>query len=331
MSSEPLVSIICVTYEHRVLIGRALDGFLSQHTNFPFEIIVHDDASKDGTVEVILDYQRRYPDKIITILQKENQRSKGIKPWPPCFEKARGKYIAVCEGDDHWLDVDKLQRQIDALEKDERATGCFTNAYNELNGVRKPFLDEQTNAFVGNTLNESQYAKGQGIPTCTFCFRKAETAGYKELVRNFASGDTALFTLLLTKGHFIYQPFFTAVRVMHAGGVYSLQGTMQHLRVALKNLPEQDKLTQGRYKDQFEARRMYWLQRSWEEGFHGHNWPLARLAWSHLRTRRVQMGWSLQRTLWYGFFVHYPELVMNLVKVKHRVFGGGVAPGKWND
>lgn len=112
------VSVFCVTYNHERYIRQCLDSIISQKTNFDFELIVHDDASTDGTSAIIKEYSERYPDKIKSISQKDNQYSKGMIDIPSCFmlSEAKGKYIALCEGDDYWCDQEKLQRQYEAME-----------------------------------------------------------------------------------------------------------------------------------------------------------------------------------------------------------------------
>jgi glycosyltransferase involved in cell wall biosynthesis len=91
-----------------------LDGFLSQKTNFPFEIVIHDDCSTDGTREIIEEYSQKFPDIIFPMFQHENQYSKGIRGMMARFNfpRCRGKYIALCEGDDYWTDPYKLQKQL---------------------------------------------------------------------------------------------------------------------------------------------------------------------------------------------------------------------------
>ena len=112
-----LVSICCLAYNHAAYIRECLDGFLMQRTDFPVEIIVHDDASTDGTQDILREYQARYPDRFHLILQTENQYSKGVNvAIQYIFPRVRGKYIAFCEGDDYWTDPDKLQKQVDFLE-----------------------------------------------------------------------------------------------------------------------------------------------------------------------------------------------------------------------
>ena len=116
-SSEPLVSIDCITYNHEAYIRAALDGFLMQKTDFSFEILVHDDASTDQTANIIRNYEKKYPGIIIPIYQKENQFSKNINIARQYqFPRARGRYIAICEGDDYWTDPYKLKKQVDFLE-----------------------------------------------------------------------------------------------------------------------------------------------------------------------------------------------------------------------
>ncbi len=114
---KPLVSVTCITYNHEHYIRKAIDGFLMQITNFPFEIIIHDDASTDRTAVIVQDYANQHPGLIRAILQEKNQYSKGVKPYSNIvIPKALGRYIAICEGDDYWVDPLKLQKQIDFLE-----------------------------------------------------------------------------------------------------------------------------------------------------------------------------------------------------------------------
>lgn len=124
----PLVSIRCITYNQERYIAQALDGFLMQETNFPFEIIVHDDASSDRTSQIIKEYEKNYPKIIKPIYETENQYSKKdntldriILPF------LKGKYTAYCEGDDYWTNKEKLQKQIDFLENNPEYGFCCTD------------------------------------------------------------------------------------------------------------------------------------------------------------------------------------------------------------
>jgi len=128
-NQRPLVSIICTAYNHEKYIAAALDGFIMQKTNFDFEILVHDDASKDGTADVIRKYERNYPDLIRPVYQTQNQYQIGNLGSVILRSMARGKYIAVCEGDDYWIDPYKLQKQADHLQSHPECSLCVHAAY----------------------------------------------------------------------------------------------------------------------------------------------------------------------------------------------------------
>ncbi|MCP9612683.1 glycosyltransferase [Coprobacter tertius] len=114
--TAPLVSIRCLAFNHEKYIRQCLDGFVMQRTTFPVEIIVHDDASTDGTAAIIREYAERYPN-IIPLLETENQYSKKDGSLGRIMNAAvHGKYVALCEGDDYWTDPLKLQKQVDFLE-----------------------------------------------------------------------------------------------------------------------------------------------------------------------------------------------------------------------
>ena len=125
----PLVSVCVITYNHEKYIRQCLDGILMQKVNFPYEILIHDDASPDATADIIREYEAKYPDVIKPIYQTENQYSKvGIGAISRFNdERARGKYIAQCEGDDYWTDPGKLQMQVDFLEAHPEYVGTAHN------------------------------------------------------------------------------------------------------------------------------------------------------------------------------------------------------------
>jgi len=131
VEKKNVVSIWCITYNHKLYIRQCLEGFIMQRTSFPFVAIVHDDASTDGTKEIIMEYAQKYPEKIHPIIQKENQFSKGFEePIRIKLELCRKtKYVACCEGDDYWTDPYKLQKQFDFMESHSDYSACFHQAY----------------------------------------------------------------------------------------------------------------------------------------------------------------------------------------------------------
>lgn len=137
MSEQIAVSIICNAYNHGKYIRDALEGFVKQETNFPFEVLVHDDASTDNTADVIREFEEKYPEIIKPVYQTENQYQKcrgAVRKIQTA--RVKGKYIALCEGDDYWTSPHKLQMQYDYMESHPESTlcACATNWLNMLSG-----------------------------------------------------------------------------------------------------------------------------------------------------------------------------------------------------
>lgn len=124
-----MVSILCLAYNHEKYIKDALDSFINQKVNFKYEIIINDDCSTDSTAQIIKEYAERYPQIIKPIFQKENQYSKHRRMLIDILmPQAKGKYFAICEGDDYWTDTNKLQKQFDFMEANDEYSMCVTNA-----------------------------------------------------------------------------------------------------------------------------------------------------------------------------------------------------------
>lgn len=129
MIKTPLVSISCITYNHAPYIRECLNGFIMQKTNFPFEVLIHDDCSTDGTTEIIKEYVEKYPEIIKPLYEEENQYQQGKPSGSAVWNlpRAKGKYVALCEGDDYWTDPLKLQKQVDFLESHPAYGMCYTD------------------------------------------------------------------------------------------------------------------------------------------------------------------------------------------------------------
>ena len=123
------VSVLCATYNHEEYLRQTLDSFVNQKTDFPFEVLVNDDASTDGTGDIIREYAAKYPEIIRPFYQKENLYSRRINLYDVVFFPAcRGEYIAVCEGDDYWNDPEKLQLQVNWLDAHPEYSACVHNS-----------------------------------------------------------------------------------------------------------------------------------------------------------------------------------------------------------
>lgn len=141
MKKEIVVSICCITYNHEKYIAETIESFLMQKTNFNFEILIHDDASTDNTAAIIREYEKKYPEIVKPIYQKENQYSQGKPVSQNNYNRAKGKYIAICEGDDYWTNPYKLQKQVDYMEKNKECGGCF-HAGELINAITKKKVGE---------------------------------------------------------------------------------------------------------------------------------------------------------------------------------------------
>jgi len=207
MNTQPLVSILCATYNQKNFIAQTIEGFLMQKVNFPIEIIIHDDASTDGTTEIIAQYAQKYPNLIKAILQKENQYSKIKDIWSKfIYPSAKGKYFAECEGDDYWTDPNKLQRQVDFLESHpdyilstENANVLFTET-----NIIKPFSTEpEHDVSLDDLLIRRRF------PTASVVYRNTYI---KELSQQEASSfDTMMWAFLAQKGKVHFNPIISSV------------------------------------------------------------------------------------------------------------------------
>lgn len=241
MSEENiLVSISCITYNHEKYIKQTMDSFLNQKTNFKYEILIHDDASTDGTRKIIKEYQEKFPEIIKPILRKENQYSKGIKRIAYLNNdlRAKGKYIAMCEGDDYWNDENKLQEQVDILEKNDNISFCFTGANlldtvnNEVNGVQRSYKE---NCYI--KMSDLIRQGGAFCPTASIIYRRSLVEDMPEFFFNSHVGDYPLQLILGFKGegYYINKPMIT-YRVNRPGSWSSNQSNINKLKTMKKDI-----------------------------------------------------------------------------------------------
>jgi len=217
--TKPLVSVVCITYQHKEYINHAINSFLMQETTFPFEIIIRDDASTDGTKEIIKEYVKKYPNIIKPILESENQYSKGVKASMVTIPLAKGRYIALCEGDDYWMDKRKLQIQADFLESHKECVITYHDAIViDNNGVIT------RDSLLGN--NKQDYTKDELVysaivPTLTRFFRNV-VQEFPEEMNKVGAGDIFLISLLSEYGGAKYlSEVAPSVYRQHGAGIWS--------------------------------------------------------------------------------------------------------------
>jgi len=226
MEDLPLVSISCITFNHSKYVRQCFDGFLMQKTDFKFEVVVHDDASTDGTKEIIEEYTNKYPDIFFPMYQKENQYSKGVRGIMMRYNipRCRGKYIAFCEGDDYWIDSFKLQKQFDFMEKNDNYSICFTRFKTLTQDSQIITEDLNSKYFKIDDLfiefNFEVFAKGWHVGTQTLFFKK-DKFDMNSLKNYKYFRDVHLFTELLKKGKGACLNFFGSMYRLHDGGIHT--------------------------------------------------------------------------------------------------------------
>lgn len=222
MNDLPLVSICCITFNHSQYIADALDSFLIQKTTFPFEIIVRDDCSTDGTTEIIREYAENFPRLIKPIYESSNQYSQGVQPFPVVMSHAQGKYIAICEGDDYWTDPTKLQKQFDFLQTHPDFSMIFHNAtihdYSEYGDIN---VYPHNIALPSGEISIAQILITKIVPTASVVFRSSiDLSPY--FAKRYPVGDTPLFMFLGKFGKIYYSDETTSVyRLLPTGMVKS--------------------------------------------------------------------------------------------------------------
>jgi glycosyltransferase involved in cell wall biosynthesis len=219
MKKTPLVSICCLAFNTEKYIAQTLEGFIMQKTNFPFEIIVHDDASPDRTGEIILQYARKYPELIIPIFQKENQyynRNKGGTNLTKfMLPLTSGKYIAMCEGDDYWINPLKLQTQVDFMEAhpDYNFSVGRVDVLTEKTGIIRKMKDP-VNPDKKDTYLLKDYLKTPFSQTSSFVFRNTGE-DFPEWFAKVHAEDRSLVIVKTGKGKIKYHPELFSIYRIH--------------------------------------------------------------------------------------------------------------------
>ena len=246
MSQDPILTIRCLVYNHEPFLRQCLDGFVMQQTNFPFEAIVHDDASTDGSAAIIREYAEKYPDIIKPIYETENQYSKHDGSIGRIMDAAihpNSKYIAFCEGDDYWTDPHKLQLQVDFLERHPDYVICSHDVI---------YYHEDTHKFSelsvwGSSLSDGR--EGEEIVEYTLksffeCYwtRPLSCVYRRGSYRDELSGkgysiikDYNFYYYVLKHGRGALMKRIMAVYREHSGGVWSRFSQSERLRQGAKD------------------------------------------------------------------------------------------------
>lgn len=242
------LQVVCLTYNHEKYIRQALDGFVMQKTSFPFEVLIGDDASTDKTPEIIQEYAKRYPDIIKPFLRKKNlgaqQNSLDL------LRRVNAEYLALCEGDDYWTDPQKLQIQVDFLDKHINYNGCWHNA--EI--VKESNVKEWNtdfyfpadkrghqywpNSIVGFKKNRKTFTLFDildgPIATASIVYRYPKNFEYPEWFGTALAGDRAMHSLMIQDSCFAYINKTMSVYRVSKKGVWFNKNNSENLVSEIK-------------------------------------------------------------------------------------------------
>ena len=273
MDRLPLVSICCVTYNHAPYIRNCLEGFLMQKTSFPVEILIHDDASTDGTDEIIREYARLYPEKFFPLIEEENQYSKPNHKCPDFYnyERARGKYIAYCEGDDYWTDPLKLQKQVDFLESNPQYSVCWHR-------YRKFYIKDNTwgDDRCAEILPSNSDGVEIDIPTffsawytqpLTMVFRKSCFCFEWSQQYKYYRDEHESFHLLNAGKGYLFS-FVGGVYVIHGSGLFSAEDGQKQSRISCEVAHELYSCNKNLYTRHYYEDILRWAVYQHADNFH---------------------------------------------------------------
>ncbi len=226
LNGTPLVSVVVPTYQHAAYIEQCIQGILMQETSFPVEILIGEDESSDGTREICQRIAAAHPDRIRLFLRSRKDvmhimgQPSGRANLLHLLNESKGKYIALCEGDDYWTAPLKLQKQVDALELDPAAAGCFNlvQVRMESSGTLGRVYGQHDGKLTF-TL-EDTISTTAILHTSGFLFRMRALPTEREWLKKFlVSMDMALFSLVAGTGDLICLPEVMGVYRKHDGGI----------------------------------------------------------------------------------------------------------------
>lgn len=251
--TNPLVSIIVVTYNHEKFIGECIRGIIKQNISFKIEVIIGDDCSTDMTQKVIEKEvsKNQDPNKTFRLLFHQQNLSSpphlpGKRNFFECYKQARGKYIALCEGDDYWTNSHKLQRQVDFL----RDNDCYSLVHHPVQYVDESnkMIHQKRRAYEINDTND--LARYNGIMTCTAVFR-SDAFNIPSWYDQILMGDWVNWLLLSQKGKIQKIEDSMACYRVHSGGLWSGKHFEKDLKIKIQNVKKLDKYLGYQYHQSF--------------------------------------------------------------------------------
>ena len=248
------VSVLTTAYNHSPYISECIESILCQKTDFPFELIIHDDASTDGTTEIIKKYAEKYPDRMTAVFQKDNQYSRGTDVYSLMMPYVHGQYLAICEGDDFWCDENKLQSQVEWMETHPEYSACVHNTrrIDLRKGEDKIWYSSDGDRDI---LFEELLRGGSACFHTSSVLWRADVKITEEMKEIRSFGDYSLALCLGLQGKIRYFDRVMSVYRYFTSGSWSMrqsessEARIQRHRDNLKLMRIIDDLTEGRYTE----------------------------------------------------------------------------------
>ena len=230
---KPLVSICMITYGHEKYIIKALEGCLMQVCDFPFEIVIDDDCSLDSTASIIQKYIDKYPKLISANLRERNIGA--VENSIANIKRARGKYVAMCEGDDYWIDSEKLQKEIDLIEQEDLAAVCTKVKYIDGDGTHLGYSESIPAHDL--PLSYKYILQSNPVHTCSFLVKKSILEEIEDVMIKAPYGDYVMFLAASYFGRIGFINEVTAVYRKNVGIMHTWSNSdAQVMRIKILDL-----------------------------------------------------------------------------------------------
>jgi len=314
------VSVFMITYNHQEYISQAIESIVTQDVNFDFELVIGEDSSNDNTRRICERYKEQYPN-VIKLLPSDRKYGM-MGNFSRTLSECDGKYVAICEGDDFWIDQHKLQKQVDFLEENVDFTICFSDidivdhiGDHDLNNKRTNYRMEK-DVF---TIEDIISAGVSFIPTATLVFRNVLPRPLPDFFKYLLGGDIALQLMLADKGKAKYFPEKTAVYRINEGGISrTAEFRLKGHRAGFESFDKFNEYTNFKYHESikkllFPASKTLLI---YESGF-----LKGKERWEHIFRmirgyNRYRDGFNVKEIAYYNVVLFFPFIIRMLRMLK---------------
>jgi len=293
----PLVSVLMISYNHEKSIAQAIESILSQECEFSFELIIGEDWSRDKTRDICFDYQKKYPGIVRVVFSDENVGMH--RNFARIWYRARGKYIAMCEGDDYWIDRGKIAKQIAWLEERSNFTMCGT--------LTEKIIQDKDGAWIKCGVVrpieiKERYDLEDLIPNYSFHFSsivlRKDAVRFPRWFWDVYCVDRPLYLLCAEKGPVGFLPEVTSVYRLHDGGIWSLSDNIGKASKGIKLFENIDRYFDGRYTELIHQ-------------------TLGNIIWSYMaESLEADDRASAKKLFWSAMHYQFPRLKLSLLRIQ---------------